>query len=399
MVVGLAYQLHFDDRVQPDQERVGAVLPDLDGGARHHDGVRLRAEGQGDVNELPGPQPSIVIGELRLERDGAGRDIDLVVDEDECAGDRRLRLARDGHGHRQAARGRAQGHQMPLRHRECHVDRPQLRNRDQRRCGGQLGRLDEISLLEGDRSGPAADRRRDRRVGQVDAGVFDGRFARADGGFKHRQGGLHVLELLRRRRASKACSAAQPQASRAGARPIALERRLALSELRSQRMLIEREENVSLLDLLAFLEMNLLNLPVDARLDDHGRDRPDTADRCDLNRHRHFDRDIGDHWLSCRGGTGAGFWSSIEKITPAEICAANENNEQRAQQNALYWTFPHDAASGGPRDTSPATKRAGEVGGTLDFSRGPAPSMRADRHPAPQSSAAAVDQFPCRHRG
>src|SRR5262249_35653323 len=91
-----AYQPHFDGRVQPDQERVRAVLPDLDGGARHHDGVRLHADGQGDVDELPGPQPGVVVCELCLERDGTGCDIDLVVDEDERASDRRLRLAPDG---------------------------------------------------------------------------------------------------------------------------------------------------------------------------------------------------------------------------------------------------------------------------------------------------------------
>jgi len=69
----------------------------------------------------------------------------------------------------------------------------------------------------------------------------------------------------------------------------------------------------------------------------------DAADRRDLNRHRRFDRDIGDHRLSRCGRAGAGFRSGIEKIAPAEICAADEDNEQRAQQNALHWTFPHDA--------------------------------------------------------
>src|SRR5262249_58764799 len=83
--------------------------------------------------------------------------------------------------------------------------------------------------------------------------------------------------------------------------PVALEGRLALGELGSQRTVVEREENVSLLDLLAFVEMDILDLPVDARLDHHGRHRLDAADRRDLNRHRRFDRDIGDHWLS-RGG-------------------------------------------------------------------------------------------------
>src|SRR5262249_58862475 len=140
---------------------------------------------------------------------------------------------------------------------------------------GHRGGLEEISVLEGDGSGPAADRRRDRRVGQVDAGVFDGRFASADGGFKHRQGGLHVLKFLRRRDAARRKPALPRDLEfRALERgPVALEGRLALSELSSQRTVIEREEDVSLIDLLAFLEMDLLDLPVDARLDHYGRDR------------------------------------------------------------------------------------------------------------------------------
>ena len=95
----------LDGRVRPDHEHVRAVLPDLDRRARHDDRVRLDSERQGDVDELPGPQAGVVVCKLRLERNGAGRDIDLIVDEDQRAGDRGLRLAGDGRDDGQAALG------------------------------------------------------------------------------------------------------------------------------------------------------------------------------------------------------------------------------------------------------------------------------------------------------
>jgi hypothetical protein len=76
--------------------------------------------------------------------------------------------------------------------------------------------------------------------------------------------------------------------------PIALERGFALGELRLQGAFIERKKEVPLLDLLPFLEMHLGNLAIDARLDHHGCDRLDAADRGDLDGRRHGD-DVVDH--------------------------------------------------------------------------------------------------------
>jgi hypothetical protein len=76
--------------------------------------------------------------------------------------------------------------------------------------------------------------------------------------------------------------------------PIALERRLALCQLRAQRPVVESKKEIALLDLLPFLEMNLDNLSVHARLDHDGRDRLDAADPGDLDRRRHGG-DIIDH--------------------------------------------------------------------------------------------------------
>jgi hypothetical protein len=156
--------------------------------------------------------------------------------------------------------------------------------------------------IEGDRSGPATDRRQNRRVAQVDAGVFDGRHGRTHGGSENRQAGFHVLELLRRRDASGRQSALARDL-RFGAFercPIALESGLALCKLRSQRPVIESEKEVPLLDFLPFLEIDLGDLSIHARLDHHRRDRLDAADRGDLDRCRHLDGDIRHDGLTRR---------------------------------------------------------------------------------------------------
>jgi hypothetical protein len=48
---------------------------------------------------------------------------------------------------------------------------------------------------------------------------------------------------------------------------------LTLCELRSKCTVVEREENVSFVDLLAFIEMNFGDLTIDTGLDDHSRYR------------------------------------------------------------------------------------------------------------------------------
>src|SRR5215467_957913 len=80
-----AHQPQLDGRVIFDDEDVGAVLADLEGRAWHDDRMGLNAEREVDVDELAGPQPDIVVGKRRLERDRAGRCIDLVVNKGERA--------------------------------------------------------------------------------------------------------------------------------------------------------------------------------------------------------------------------------------------------------------------------------------------------------------------------
>ena len=92
-----------------------------------------------------------------------------------------------------------------------------------------------------------------------------------NGRLKNRDGGLDVFELLRR------CNATGCQfgltldlgLSALELSAIPLKGCLALRELRQKCTIIEGEEEVALVDLLAFLEMDLGNLTIDPRLDDH----------------------------------------------------------------------------------------------------------------------------------
>jgi hypothetical protein len=58
----------------------------LDGGHRYRNDVVGHFEFNPNIDELPGPKDFFVVGERRLEGDGAGRSVDLVVDDGKRAG-------------------------------------------------------------------------------------------------------------------------------------------------------------------------------------------------------------------------------------------------------------------------------------------------------------------------
>ena len=90
--------------------------------------------------------------------------------------------------------------------------------------------------------------------------------------------------------------------------------------LRAQRPVIESKQEISLFDLLSFLEMNLGNLSINARLDHPGCDRLDAADRGDPDRRRHLDGDSRHDGLTRRRPRRSGICSFVEdkpsKIVP-----------------------------------------------------------------------------------
>ena len=108
---------------------------------------------------------------------------------------------------------------------------------------------------------------------------------------------------------------------------IALEIGFALPQLGPDRTVIERKQEIALLDLLALLEMDLGDLAIDARLDHHGGDRLDGADRADLDRCVHLDHDIGHDGLARRRPRHSGFGRRFKKEA-AEVISAREENDE-----------------------------------------------------------------------
>jgi hypothetical protein len=104
------------------------------------------------------------------------------------------------------------------------------------------------------------------------------------------------------------------------------------------------KSKVTLLDFLAFLEMNLRNLAVNARLDDHSRDRLDGSDGSDQERRRRLGGNIRHDGLR-RGWAGSrpGLRCRLKKVPAEVIGAGEENHEQRSENKAFHSTFPQKA--------------------------------------------------------
>src|SRR5712692_1924913 len=114
-----------DDRLQVDggvrlhHEDVRALLSALDRGGRDDDGVRLGGQGERDVGELAGPEPSLRVGERRLQSDRARGRVDRVVDEGHHAGDgTRLACGHDRDLQRPGRHVALDPRELLLRHRE-----------------------------------------------------------------------------------------------------------------------------------------------------------------------------------------------------------------------------------------------------------------------------------------
>ena len=70
----------LDGRIWLDYENVRPVLANLNCRAWDNQGVGLTAQCQCDVDKLTRPQPGVTVSESRLERNRAGRDVDLTID-------------------------------------------------------------------------------------------------------------------------------------------------------------------------------------------------------------------------------------------------------------------------------------------------------------------------------
>jgi hypothetical protein len=231
----------------------------------HH--VDQAVELHAHVDELVGKEAGIVVAELRLELDRAGRGIDLVVGRHENAV-RQLRLLlpvpgldRDllaglqaTHHHRHAV----------LRHGEEHRHRLQLRDHHQ---AVGVARSHDVAGIDQAQAGAAADRRSDARVGELQLRVLD--LAAVDA---HRalvladEGELGVDLLLGDRvLLEQRLVALQVELRVLEQRAVPGELALGLLELHLEGARIDFGKEVALLHRLSFLEKDAHQLAVDAR--------------------------------------------------------------------------------------------------------------------------------------
>src|SRR6266568_4743151 len=270
----------FGGHVGLDHENVLAVGTGLHRPGWHDQGVFLVVELDPYVDELAWPERVLAVLELSPQLDGPGARVDRVIDEDQRSGGCGLIRARGQRLDREPPRGHvaANGAELLLRHGEVHVDRVHLVDHHE---GKRVVRLDEVSHLNLDLSWVAIDRRTNRAVLQIERRVVDGGAAPLG----HGLGGVGVGANLRVGLLGDEILGEQfLVAGLLGARLVLL-RRIAqkvgfgLAQCSFVGSWVNLEQHPTARDFIAFLEADLHDLSVDARLDRHGGIGLDVADR------------------------------------------------------------------------------------------------------------------------
>src|SRR5512139_2791235 len=264
--------LHSD---RPYRDRVvilddinkSAVRAPLNRAGRNHHDLLEGVDQQPDIDELPGPELQLGVGKFRLELHGAGRLIDLIVNDPEHAmidhgivvGSLRVDIERS------FVEGRVHLRKVLLRKIEQHRYRLQLRDHDYRRAG--VGRAYIIAFIDHTDAGAAVDRRGDGRVAEHRRGVVDRRLI-----------GLHQRGVLRHQCALRIGLLFVDRGG-GGESFVAVKINLRVRELRfvlrllghrlSELRLIDDGvdlgQQVTLLDVVAFLEVDAEKFAVDLR--------------------------------------------------------------------------------------------------------------------------------------
>ena len=179
-----------------DHIHIGAAGAGLDGRGRHQHGLGERIHDELHIDELIREQGVVPIRELRLELDGAGGGVDLVVDARDGPGGEQLAVLRIPGLHRQfGALPQAREHrrQLLLRDREHHADRLHLGDDDQPVGVRGLHEIADVDLLE---TGAARDRRRHMGVRKLQLGLRDGGLVDIERGLVLRDLGGLGIDLL-----------------------------------------------------------------------------------------------------------------------------------------------------------------------------------------------------------
>src|SRR5579871_24627 len=274
-----------DRRVCADDVREHSVRPALQRARRDRERLPVDVGQQSHVDELTRPELALGIRERRLDADGPGRLVDLVVDQRHGAAiDLFAVVAGNGdRGHRPAVQGFADVAERVFRQAEDDRDRLQLRNDDDAagvRCVHVVAGIDLAD------SGPAGDRRRNARVGELRLRIRDARGIALHLRLELRDlGALRIDRLLARKvLGSELLVPSQVPPSVRECRLVLREHGPRLVEGRLEWSRVDLREQVALLDVLAFREADRLQLAVDAGGDRDRIERLHGAEPFDVDR-------------------------------------------------------------------------------------------------------------------
>ena len=238
---------------------------------------------------------------------------------------------RDLHRERALAHQFAHRRQLLFRDREAHVDRLHLVDHHQR---NRVVRLHHVARLQQRAADIAVDRRADHRVLEIQLRVLERRLARLRG----RLGGLRVGAVLRvgvlgDEILVQQFLVAPSPATRAWSR-LATSRSACASaclQRRLERARVDPEQHLALLHFLAFAELHLQDLAVDARLHRHRGVGLDVADG--LQAHRDGLLHCGHHRDRDRGrALGGGFFPRARVAAEIGDQAARGENRRPGRQ-------------------------------------------------------------------
>ncbi len=257
-----------------------ALLAVLDCDVRDDELIGQRIHQQVHVHELLGEQRVILVVEHRLQPRRARRAVDLVVHREERARRDLLRVVAVERLHRQM-RALPQLlrdlRQRILRNREQHRDRLQLGDHHHAR---RVAGVDDVPGVHQAQARDTRDRGGDLRVDELQLRVVDvggvllgGRFVLRD------QRDLRVELLLRHGVGlDQLAVAIDVHLGVAEQRLVVRERGFREFELNLIRSRVDLGEHLAFLDVVAFLEVHLHELAVDARLERHRVERRHVAE-------------------------------------------------------------------------------------------------------------------------
>jgi hypothetical protein len=352
----------------------------------------LLAPGVGEqmhVDELGRKERVVVVVEHCLEPHGARRLIDLIVDGDDgAAGQPRGASAIEGvHGQRRTGTdARQHGAESVLRQAEHDRDRFNLRD-DHEAGAGTCA--DDVAGVDQPETDASADRSRDPRIGQVQAGAVDGCLVDLQRGSElcDRRGlRIHVLSGDRVF-AEQRLVAREVHPRVRELRLIARQLPLRLLELHLEGSRIDLGQEVAPVDELAFAEQDPHELSVHAGPHRYGVERDDRTEcgkpqrqvgtRGSRDRHRH-------RWRSVDAPSGCGRfdatrrrevkagWTSRHPKKDANERGTNENDRHAPREG---YTRKHADLLPFWEATRAATNRAT---GTIDRGAGKISGARRD---------------------